>query len=1000
MRADTIQTSFAAGEIGPSLLGRVDIAQYANACALVQNMLPRSYGPVISMPGTRYVATVSDSTLRTRLIKFVFNRRDAYVIEMGDLYMRFYTNRGQVVNSAAAGTETLTAFGTDVKAHWKCNDNAATTTVTDDKATHGGTSSTVTSSLSTTAIVSTGFDLDGLYHISVTDHDNFTRTSSSQPMSIAGWFYYVSNGARQTLCAKWEIGSEREYFWEVNSDDRIRFSVFDESSDGQKLWTTANALTTGWHFLVVVFKGDGTAAGDVNMYVDTTIQSLTYSEVASGFVAMENRTSNFYIGATGSSAFYKWADKIDNIAFFHKELVQTDINSLYTESAYQLTTVFTADEVFDVHYTQLNDVIWLAHPNHPVQKLVRTASDSWTISDAPIVGGPFLDDNTPVLTSASVSASSITITASATTGTVNLTVSPTNASLFTVSAGTLGHQGSYWAIGGLAQTNVTTELKERGYCRITNVVNSYTATATVIKNLVASTAQSIWAEGAWSAVRGYPGRVVLQGNRLWFARSNAEPQKQWGSRIFDYEDFALDTEADDDGLNVNLSSNESNEIQWLAAGKSLIAGTFGGAFITSSGSSDALTPDNIVASEEVGFGSNSVIPKKVGQFLYYVQRFGKKLRELFYNWEMDTYKALDRTILSPHILGDGVVDMDVATTPETILYCVLTAGTLATMTRETDQEVTAWAKHTTDGTYTSIAIIPSQTSPYDEAWVIVERWIGGAQKKYVEYFETMEVPSRQDQSFYVHSGLSYDAYDVTSQSATTISLSASTGSVTLTSSTGYFNGGMVNKRLRAINAAGTTIGEGTITATASTTSITLSITTTFNALSYAAGRWGVSVSTISGLSHLDAKTLSILADGLTESTTRTVASGAVTLGSNYFVIQAGLGYTQALQTLPKENGTERGTAQSKWQRYNEIAFRVNNSTQDFKYGQDADNLDDVQLAFTPTVTTLYTGILPPQGGGLTMRGGYHRGARIYVQHTKPLPLEILNIIGYLDTYDK
>src|SRR3990167_9692502 len=96
MKIDIIQTSFAAGEIAPSLFGRADIAQYANACEIVENMLPRSYGPAISMPGTRYVATVSDSTLSTRLIKFVFNRSDAYAIEMGDLYMRFFTNRGQV----------------------------------------------------------------------------------------------------------------------------------------------------------------------------------------------------------------------------------------------------------------------------------------------------------------------------------------------------------------------------------------------------------------------------------------------------------------------------------------------------------------------------------------------------------------------------------------------------------------------------------------------------------------------------------------------------------------------------------------------------------------------------------------------------------------------------------------------------------------------------------------------------------------------------------------
>jgi len=70
MKVDTIQTSFAGGEFGASLRGRTDIAQYANACEIVQNFLIRPYGSAISTPGTRYVATASDSTLKTRLIPF------------------------------------------------------------------------------------------------------------------------------------------------------------------------------------------------------------------------------------------------------------------------------------------------------------------------------------------------------------------------------------------------------------------------------------------------------------------------------------------------------------------------------------------------------------------------------------------------------------------------------------------------------------------------------------------------------------------------------------------------------------------------------------------------------------------------------------------------------------------------------------------------------------------------------------------------------------------
>lgn len=126
MRVDTIKTSFVAGEIAPDIFGRADIAQYENACQSVENFLVRPYGPVISTPGTEFIndskysedlgtiatpigllltlttaSTLTTSTVRVygkaRLIPFVFSSTDAYVIETGDGYFRFYTD-GAVVN--------------------------------------------------------------------------------------------------------------------------------------------------------------------------------------------------------------------------------------------------------------------------------------------------------------------------------------------------------------------------------------------------------------------------------------------------------------------------------------------------------------------------------------------------------------------------------------------------------------------------------------------------------------------------------------------------------------------------------------------------------------------------------------------------------------------------------------------------------------------------------------------------------------------------------------
>lgn len=798
-KVDVIKNSFSGGEIGPPLFGRTDIAQYANACEIVENFLVRPYGPVISTPGTRYVAEVKDSTKETRLIKFIFNRTDAYIIEMGEYYFRFYTNGAVVV------------------------------------------------------------------------------TSGTTP--------------------------------------------------------------------------------------------------------------------------------------------------------YEIVHPYSEDEIWDVQFTQLNDIIWLTHPDHAPQRLIRVAAASWSCTTLAFLGGPFLDDNTDT---------GLTLNPSATAGTINLTFSPTGSGIFVVStAATRGHYGTYWKIGA-TRTNATTGVEEQGYVQITNVVNAYTATASVIKTLSTSGATTVWAEGAWSDVRGWPACVNFHERRLWFARTAYEPNKVWGTKSFLYDDLALDGESNDDAINIELASNESNEIEWLASGgKSLIAGTYGGAFIMNSGSTEPITPSNINASEEISFGTEPIQPKKIGNFLYYAQRFGKKLRELFYSWDLDTYKAMDKTMLSPHILGDGILEIDYQQIPDTILWCLRTDGVIATLTRETDQEVQGWARQTTNGTYCSIAVIPSQSDPYDEVWCIVQRTItptGGSStvKKYIEVFEDIDPPDRQDLCLYLHSALTYNAFTETTTAGSTtltaanITLSATSGTITVTTNTAYFSVGDIGQRIRAINADGDIVGELYITSYGSTTLVKGTSRYNFNALSYAAGSWGLSVQTITGLTHLETCSVTVLADGGTDKPSKTVTNGSITLAYDYFVVSVGLSYNQIIYTLPFEAGSERGTSQGKIQRISELAFKVNRSHKGFYVGGTEDELDTVSYIESTTEEILYTGTIPnpdfvlkrvsfrdpatPMGTpevlftgiipNISFRDNYQYGSQVYIKNEDPLPMEILSIIATLTTHDK
>ena len=93
-----IQTSFNAGELSPDLAGHVDIDRYQNGAKKVLNAVPQVQGGAKRRPGSRIIAPAKSGTLTTRLIPFVFNKSQAYVLEVGDGYARFYTPAGQIVS--------------------------------------------------------------------------------------------------------------------------------------------------------------------------------------------------------------------------------------------------------------------------------------------------------------------------------------------------------------------------------------------------------------------------------------------------------------------------------------------------------------------------------------------------------------------------------------------------------------------------------------------------------------------------------------------------------------------------------------------------------------------------------------------------------------------------------------------------------------------------------------------------------------------------------------
>jgi hypothetical protein len=92
---------FNAGELSPLMNARSEFPKYRSGAKTLENMLVRAQGPITRRPGTKYIAAVKTAADPTRIIAFEYSTTDAYIIEMGDEYFRFYRDGGQILDGGS-----------------------------------------------------------------------------------------------------------------------------------------------------------------------------------------------------------------------------------------------------------------------------------------------------------------------------------------------------------------------------------------------------------------------------------------------------------------------------------------------------------------------------------------------------------------------------------------------------------------------------------------------------------------------------------------------------------------------------------------------------------------------------------------------------------------------------------------------------------------------------------------------------------------------------------
>lgn len=752
-----IQTNFTGGELSPLMFGRVDTVKYQNGAAKLKNMLVRQQGGLWMRGGSRFVHEVKDSSKKTFIYEFEYSDVQSYIIEFGDLYIRIYYDGGFVETAPASGVP-LEVVTTYVEA------DLETLVITQSAdvlyVTHKNYPPRKIRRLGANSwdIVDCDFQ-DGPYITDVGIDATLTVsnvTSIAKAVSTAA-FFSSAPVTSKVISAVNKVGSFYEFTTSTNHG-----------------WSTGQIVNiSNVSFLHTAMWGR-----QVNTPIDgqysITVVAVNKFYATTGWFNAENSANIISWSVTGALAqtvgtAQHFEYRKDNNYVLAKIITVTDtthadvfvLSNVKTDiSKYAKITVNTGDSPATVNST-LSDVFSL----NDIGKYVRTTAGNWF----QITG--------------------FNSTQQCTVGSI-ITLINYSPDVLTVSVGASTVQCQVTSdVNLFASTDVSRHIRfnfggKRPWGKITNVFSATSISVilyaempvdpTNVAKLYNNGVTNLWQLGAWYT-GNFPRAISFHEQRLWFGGSIREPLNFWGSQPNDYENMApteydsvvLDTSA----INYSLVANKANPILWLLSANTLLIGTQSSEWQVKAASSinQPITPTNINATEQTNNGSLAGCrPIKLGNAIGFIQKAGRKMIEIAYDFQQDSFVGKNLCVVSEHILRKGGKAKSIAyqREPSNVVWVALTDGTLAALTYEKEQQVLAWHPHDLggNGIVESLAVANSAAGTEELLYMVVKRTINGSQKRYIEYFTTDFYPVNEtdiSDAYHLDCGLSYSGAPTT-----------------------------------------------------------------------------------------------------------------------------------------------------------------------------------------------------------------------------------------------
>ena len=730
--------------------------------------------------------------------------------------------------------------------------------------------------------------------------------------------------------------------------------------------------------------------GDQYFRFHTQGATLNYSNGAAW-----NSGTNY---AVGDIALYNGVNYYAKTAHSNSQPPNaTNWYALPADMTYEIPSPYLEAELFDIHYVQSADVMTIVHPSHAPRELRRLGATKWELKT--------INFGSPIASPTGVSVSSYIPSSSSTNADTfenhEYVVTAIGSNLIDESAqsSSASVNNNIFVTGAkntISWNAVTGAARYRVYKEQAGVfgfLGETTSTTIVDANIAPDFSRTppVY-DNPFPSSNNFPGAVSYFEQRRVFAGTNNDPQTIYMTKSGTESNMSFGIPIrDDDRIKFRVAAREANTIRHIVPLTQLLLLTGSAEWRIASVNSDAITPSSISVKPQSYVGANNAQPVIVNNSMVYAAARGGHVRELGYNWQANGFITGDLSLRAPHLFDNfTIIDMALAKAPLPIVWMTSSSGKLIGFTYVPEQQVGAWHQHDTDGTFESVATVSEGND--DVVYCVIKRTINGATKKYIERMGTRLYATQRD-SFFVDAGATYNGTNT--NTGLNVTISGGTNytkgeSVTITANYNLFNAppNIDDKGDAIVLVDGTDFYRCNIVSTTSQTVATAKLDKDLPASlrNTPITTYEVARNVISGITWLEGKTVSILADGAVHPQ-KVVSSGSITLDRAASVVHVGLPYESDLQSLPLALQAE-AFGQGRVKNLNHVWVRVLESSGIFA-GPSADKLVEAKQRTTEPYGSPPN--LKTEDIKIMLTPTWQDTGQLFVRQSDPLPLTIVGL---------